>query len=135
MPVQIHFGVQHKKIINPMRERKRARIGPHQHELDQAAIEYHPFAISCWGRLHPAAAQMLRTLAKVKARREGGTGAELIFRQLVSRITALVWRRAARMALRCRPQSGDDEGPDDPVVDPSCAWRAGSPHSVDLPPL
>ena len=117
-----------------MNQRKRARIRPYQPELDQAAIEYHPFAVSCWGRLHPDAAQMIRNLAKVKARREGGTNAEIIFRQLISRITALVWRRAARMALRCRPRCGDDDAPENPVVDAVCAQRAGFPNSVDLPP-
>ena len=77
---------------------------------------------------------MIRSLAKVKARREGGTDAEIILRQLISRVTALVWRRAARMALRCRPMCGDDDAPENPVVDAVCAQRAGFPNSVDLPP-
>ena len=52
---------------------------------------------------------MLRSVAKIRARREQSTGAETLYRQLLARITALVWRRAARMAIRCRPRGGPDD--------------------------
>ena len=115
---------------------KRARMAPYGAELDRSAISYEPFIISCWGRLHPEAIRMLRSIAKVRARREQSTGAETLYRQLLARVTALVWRRAARMALRCRPHSaGDDPLTDFVVPDDICYLRAGLPGTVDLPPL
>ena len=52
-----------------MEARKLARMDPYKDELAAAAIDYRPFAISCWGRLHPNARQMLISLAKRIARR------------------------------------------------------------------
>jgi len=43
---------------------------PFQEELQAQGIEYHPFVLSCWGRLHPNAEQMLHRLARRIARRE-----------------------------------------------------------------
>ena len=54
-------------------QRKRERLEPFRDQLDASGVEYHPFAISCWGRLHPAANHMLQNIAKRIARREGGT--------------------------------------------------------------
>ena len=109
------------------------RILPFVAELRQSAVEYHPFAISCWGRLHPQASAMVRALAKFKARREGSTCDLTIYRQLIARLTTLVWRRAARMALRCRPRAADDERPCGPLVDDACVIRAGDSGRAELP--
>ena len=116
-----------------MDQRKRARMEPYRAEMDSSAVEYHPFAVSCWGRLHPSATTMLRSLARVKARRTQGEGAEQVYRQLLSRIHALVWRRAARMALRCRPRGGDEEAPAALSLDEATILRAGSPGTLTLP--
>lgn len=82
---------------------------------------------------HPAAVQMLRSVAKVRARREASTGAEILYRQLLARVIALVWRRAARMAIRCRPRRTDDDADAAVVVDAACGLRAGEPGTVELP--
>ena len=117
-----------------MDTRKRERMRPHQQELESGGIEYHPFAISCWGRLHPAASQMLHCLAKRKARREGLACERAIFARLLARVTAAVWTRAARMVLQCRGK--EDEGESEEVVgDDMTMVRAGSPGTADLPAL
>ena len=118
-----------------MDQRKRARMIPYAAELNQSAIEYQPFALSCWGRLHPSADKMIKSLARYKARREGLSSENSIYRQLVARITSCVWRRAARMALRCRPCASGDEAPGELSIDAACVVRAGDPASADLPPL
>ena len=118
-----------------MDQRKRARMIPYTAELSQSAVEYQPFALSCWGRFHPTATKMIRSLARYKARREGLSGDNVIYRQLVARITTCVWRRAARMALRCRPCASGDDATPEPSVDAASVVRAGDPGSVDLPPL
>ena len=115
-----------------MDTRKRERMRPYQPELEAGGIEYHPFAISCWGRLHPAASSMLHSLAKRKARREGLACEWAIFERLLARITSAVWTRAARMALQCR---GDEDAPDPFVCDEATAVRAGCPSTADLPPF
>ena len=82
-----------------MEQRKRARIEPYQEELQDHGIEYHPFILSCWGRLHPNAEQMLQRLAKRIARCEGGTHQRAVLTRLRTRITTEVMRRAAKMVL------------------------------------
>ena len=42
-----------------MHDRKLAAMAVHQATLSAAGVEYQPFAVSCWGRLHPAALGML----------------------------------------------------------------------------
>ena len=116
-----------------MDQRKTARMDPFSPELDRQGVDYRPFAISCWGRLHPAAAQMLRNAAKMKARREGMASETNLYRHFLGRVGALIWRRAARMALRCRPQGDDDDERDDPKVDVACSIRAGDPSHLNLP--
>ena len=107
--------------VATMMNRKRARIAPYGAELDRSAIVCEPFVVSCWGRLRPDAIRMLRSVAKVRARREQSVGVETLYRQLLARITALIWRRAARMALRCRPQiAGGDLATEPVVVDDIC---------------
>ena len=78
-----------------MEARKLARMDPYKDELAAAAIDYRPFAISCWGRLHPNARQMLISLAKRIARREGSHSYQQVLTRLEARISALIWRRAA----------------------------------------
>ena len=75
---------------------------------------------------------MLRNAAKIKARREGMASETNLYRHFLGRVGALIWRRAAKMVLRCRPQGGDDEH-DDPTVDVACTLRAGDPSHLNLP--
>ena len=56
-----------------MEQRKRDRLLPYTDELEASGVEYHPFAVSCWGRLHPSALQMLQNAAKRIARRDATT--------------------------------------------------------------
>ena len=76
---------------------------------------------------------MVRNAAKIKARGEGMASETSLYRHFLGRVGALIWRRAARMALRCRPQGGDDDERDDPTVDEACSARAGDPGHVNLP--
>ena len=111
-------------------------MDPYKDELAAAAIDYRPFAISCWGRLHPNARQMLISLAKRIARREGSHSYQQVLTRLEARISALIWRRAARMMLQCLPHVPVDGAPtvDQPtVISPEAEQRAGHPSSVDLP--
>jgi len=126
--------------VATMEHRKRERLAPFEAELHAGGSEYHPFAISCWGRLHPAAEQMLQHLAKRMARRDGSSSHRSILIRLRARITTEIMRRAARMVLVCLPQiaSGEDPGLDHsdeapPGVDADL--RAGHPGLCRLPPL
>ena len=122
-----------------MDQRKRERMEPFRDELDASGVVFHPFAISCWGRLHPASLQMLQNLAKRFARREGTSSQRVVLRRLQARVATEVMRRAARMALHCmpRPPEGafDREGPPhDAIISAEATARAGNPGSVELPP-
>ena len=49
---------------------RRARMELFVAVLNREAVKCHPFIVSSWGRVHPAAAQMLRALAELSAQRE-----------------------------------------------------------------
>lgn len=122
-----------------MEERKRGRMAPFREEMEAHGVTYHPFVISCWGRLHPAAEQMLLTVSQRVARRDGSTNQRAVLTRLRSRITTEVMRRAAKMVLCCMPPcspEGDaalprDEAP--PSLESSL--RSGHPGACQLPPL
>ncbi len=121
-----------------MAQRKLERMQPFADELEAFGIQYQPFAISCWGRMHPAALQMLGRLARRMARREGGSSHRAVLQRLVARITILVMRRAARMVLRWLPQiaGSDDEGPTvEAPLGSHATWRAGDPSTTGLQPF
>jgi hypothetical protein len=124
--------------VATMDQRKRDRMEPFRGELDRAGVEFHPFAVSCWGRLHPTASQMLHRLAKRTARRQGLTNQRAVFHQLNARITTEVMRRAARMVLHCLPHVSDDagayQGGSDELLSPCVVSRAGDPSTADMPP-
>ena len=125
--------------VTTMHDRKYERMRPFADELEAGAIVYRPFAISCWGRLHPHATQMLQTLAKRMARRDGTASQRSIFSRLQARITTEIMRRAARMLLRCLPRADYLEGPEAvgeegaEQLSTDADWRAGHPCSIDLP--
>ena len=108
--------------------------------MEAAGVEYHPFVISCWGRFHDDAEQMLQRLAKRMARREPSGSLRGILIRLRARLVTEVMRRAARMVLACLP-SGEpakvsEAAPCDGAP-PSVAasLRAGHPGLCVLPPL
>ena len=123
-----------------MDQRKRDRMEPFREQLEASGVEYHPFAVSCWGRLHPSASQMLDNLAKRTARRQGSNNQRAVLQRLRARIATEVMRRAARMAMCCFPQPSPEEA--DPrtssagMAPPSAEaeMRAGFPGTAALPP-
>ena len=125
-----------------MDQRKRERMAPFRDQLEASGVEYHPFAISCWGRLHPGAAQMLQNIAKRTARREGGASQSAVLHRLRGRITVEIMRRAACMLIQCRaaPPATEREdmppqpGASVPHVTPEADLRAGDPSTASLPP-
>ena len=124
-----------------MDQRKRERLEQFRDELDAGGVVYHPFAVSCWGRLHPAAPQMLQNVAKRLARREGNGSQRAVLRRLQARVATEVVRRAARMAIHCLPcpSASDEEAvgiqgpPMDTIISAESSLRAGDPGSVVLP--
>ena len=123
-----------------MDQRKRDRYAPFQSALAAGGIDYQPFAVSCWGRLHPDAERMLQCLAKRVARRDGSTNLRSVVVRFHARIVTELMRRAARMVLACLPraQSLDDPSPlpqDGPEPSVHASLRAGHPGLSFLPPL
>ena len=127
-----------RDCVVTMAQRKLERMQPFADELEAAGVEYQPFAISCWGRMHPTARQMLVCLAKRIARRQGGSSHGAVLQRLAARITVVVMRRAARMVLKCLPQNDDTSSDDAPIIDAPLSshaiLRAGDPStSTPLP--
>jgi len=123
--------------VETMHRRKSERMEIHADELASANVEYHPFAVTCWGRLHPEAAAMLTRLAKRMARRNGSLAYHNILLRLRAKISMEIWRRAARMALKCVTTNYDDEAEALVEVSPNPlhALRAGDPAEAELPLL
>ena len=109
---------------------------PYGDELAANGVEYHPFAVSCWGRLHPGALRMLHTLARRIARRNGSTSYAEILRRLQARITTQIMKRAAKMVRVCMPcaPAALEEAVADPPVDNAAYLRAGHPSTCNLCP-
>jgi hypothetical protein len=123
-----------------MEQRKRERLEQFKDELEAGGIDYHPFAVSCWGRFHPNAEQMLQRLAKRLARRDGSTNLRSVLSRLRSRIVTELMRRAARMVLTCLPRAACSDEPLESQIDevpPSthADLRVGHPGICFLPPL
>jgi hypothetical protein len=119
-----------------MDQRKRERLDPFRDQLEASGVEYHPFAVSCWGRLHPAATSMLQNVAKRTARREGGASQAAVLHRLRGRITIEIMRRAALMVIQCRPQLPEVHevsGCEAPLT-VEAELRAGDPSTCVLPP-
>jgi len=122
-----------------MEQRKRERLAPFRQEMEAGGVEYHPFAVSCWGRLHPSADQMLITLSKRLVRRDGSSTQRAILLRLRCRIATEIMRRAAKMILCCMPSGiGVEEPPAfqaDGDISVESSLRAGHPGHCRLPPL
>jgi hypothetical protein len=123
--------------VATMDQRKRDRMEPFRDELDNSGVEFHPFAVSCWGRLHPSATKMLENIAKRIARREGGASQRAVLHRLRGRITTEIMRRAGRMAMQCRPQPPEPDEDGVAAVQGTtleAELRAGDPSTVVFPP-
>ena len=80
---------------------------------------------------------MLTRLAKRMARRNGSLAFHNILSRLRAKISMEIWRRAARMALKCVPIHEDEEleACDDSTLSPLAVLRAGHPAEAELPLL
>ena len=79
---------------------------------------------------------MLRNLAKQMARRQGRPNEQPIYNRLVAKVTAVVWRRAAKMVNACLPKEvwGNNEDEDETrAISEMHLARAGSPNTSELP--
>ena len=86
---------------------KVAKYRPHlevQHEF-----EYRPLVFSCYGRVHPEACSILKTLAKGAARRHGVIDFKGLLARAYRNISVEIWRRAASMVYDCMPKLYDCE--------------------------
>ena len=84
--------------------RKKLRTyAAHLPELAGKGIRYVPMAISCYGRLHPEAALVVRRLSVAAARRQGAADALLVERRARCWISVAVLRRAVAMVRACLP--------------------------------
>ncbi len=97
-------------------------------------------AVSCWGRLHPNAEQMLMNLSQRVARRQGGVARCSVLMRFRAHITIELMRRAARMVLHCLPHAHAADAESvrlDHEAEPSleAELRAGHSGHCRLPPL
>ena len=80
-----------------------------RNELDHQNIEYRPMVWTHFGRLHEAAVDVIRSIARIVARRRGNMKPSIIERKIRTAVSVCIARRAARMSLACWP-SGMREG-------------------------
>ena len=117
-----------------MRSRKVMRMEPFASELEAAGIDYKPITFSCYGRPHPDAVRLLRSIGRQLARRKG-TEAHIEERNLAARIGVEVWRRAARMLRSCLPEAAEDMAEAEALRAPletEVLQRVGPPHRVHM---
>ena len=86
-----------------MMRRKLGTYSDHFHELSARGVRYVPFALSCYGRLHPEAAVTVSQLAAAAARRQGSVSARTLEKRARCWISVAVVRRAVAMVRACLP--------------------------------
>ena len=72
-------------------------------------FEYRPLIVSCYGRVHPEAQVILKTLAHVGARRRGIFDYRILLARAHRNIGVEIWRRVASMVHGCLPKLSDGE--------------------------
>lgn len=77
-------------------------------ELAREGVRYLPFAVSCFGRLHPDAAHCLGVLARAAARRRGLADYRPLLARARTSLAVQIWRRAACMASACMAAGVED---------------------------
>ena len=75
----------------------------------QNEFEYRPLVFSCYGRVHPEAVAIFRTLAQVAARKHGVIDSQGLLARLYRNVGVEIWRRVASMVYDCMPKLHDDE--------------------------
>ena len=73
----------------------------HLGELEQQGIRFAPAVFSCFGRRHPDVDDMLAVAARRFVRQAVHASSEPMLARWRRRLTAAVWKRAARMVHRC----------------------------------
>ena len=98
-PHSAHAGTD---CCETMRLRKVRYYADHTGDLLEQGIEYTPVIWSCWGREHEDTTRVLRQIARVVARRRGGSH-DMVLSSLRDAIGAILARRAAAMLNSCMP--------------------------------
>ena len=80
-----------------------------QHLRLQHEFEYRPLVFSCYGRVHPEAVAIFRTLAQVAARKHGVIDSKGLLARLYRNVGVEIWRRAASMVYDCMPKVHESE--------------------------
>ena len=75
----------------------------------QQEFEYRPLVFSCYGRVHPEACSILKTIAKGAACRHGVIDFKSLLSRLYRNISVEIWRRAASMVYDCMPKLCDTD--------------------------
>ena len=98
-PPAAHAGTD---CCETMRRRKVRHYADHAGDLLEQGIQYVPIIWSCWGREHEDTTRVLRRIARVVARRRGGSH-DAVLASLRDAIGAILARRAAAMLGSCMP--------------------------------
>ena len=98
-PHSLHAGSDCRET---MRLRKLKYYADHTGDLLEQGIEYTPIIWSCWGREHEDTTRVLRQIARVVARRRGGSH-DMVLSSIRDAIGAILARRAAAMLNSCMP--------------------------------
>ena len=85
-----------------MRWRKVRNYAEHDSALLEQGIQYTPIVWSCWGREHADTTRVLKRIARVVARRRGGSH-DVVLSSLRGAIGSILARRAAAMLGSCMP--------------------------------
>ena len=85
-----------------MRWRKVRNYAEHDSALLEQGIQYTPIVWSCWGREHADTTRVLKRIARVVARRRGGSH-DVVLSSLRDAIGSILARRAAAMLGSCTP--------------------------------
>ena len=75
----------------------------YQPELAAQGVRYIALAFSCYGRVHPEAASVIKRLATAAARRQGATSARTLECRTRCRLSVCIARRAGAMVRACVP--------------------------------
>jgi hypothetical protein len=84
----------------------------HLATLQSNGIAYKPIIWTAWGRAHPDAISVLRSLAITAARRRGLISASAMLAESRLNIALELQARAARMVMKCLPLPEEDENED-----------------------
>ena len=78
-------------------------------KLQEIGINYTPFVVSCYGRLHEDVQACLAEAARKAARDSPGETAKMVCRRWKNRLAVAIWQRTARMAHACLNPRADPD--------------------------